>query len=210
MRFEKFIYFYPEKPMLIHIEQDLFKRLDNDSNMIAEKKYNGQRLELHYLDGHFQFWNRHGAELQFTPDAALIFALREFASNLKGYCIFDGELRHNKVIGVHQKIVLYDVFMWNGELSTGLTFHQRRSVLRFLKFDSDPRFEFDSGPLIRASFIMGGYNQFLEDFNIVIKDPEIEGLVIKDKRGKLNLSRTSNAPSNWMWKVREKSGRYDF
>lgn len=199
MKFEKFIYFYPERPQLIHIEQDLFFRLDNDPDTIAEKKYNGQRLELHYLDGHFQFWNRHGAELQFEPDANLMFALRELASHLKGYCILDGELRHNKVVGVRQKIVFYDTLMWNGELLTDMTFIQRAEMLPYLETTGDPL----STPVWYTHI-------FEKTFNEAIEDPEIEGLVIKNMKGMLNLSRTGNQDSNWMWKVREPSGRYDF
>jgi len=206
MRFEKFIYFYPEKPQLIHIEQDLFTRLDNDPHMIAEKKYNGQRLELHYLDGHFQFWNRHGAELQFQPDAKLMFALREFASNLKGYCIFDGELRHNKVVGVHQKIVLYDMFMFDGELAVSLRFSDRRRILRRTGLKQ----EYGDRPLSKTGWWQKSGYGFKEAFESAIKDPEIEGLVIKDLRGKLNLSRTNNQDSDWMWKVRKPNGSYDF
>ena len=74
--------FYPQKPTLISIEQPLFENLDKDPNVVAEIKYNGTRLilqrfgyppkdweldKLKPITERFEFWNREGSQLKYTP-----------------------------------------------------------------------------------------------------------------------------------------------
>lgn len=199
MKIKKFLYFYPEKPQLIHIDQALFQDLSEKKEWVAERKYNGSRLQLHCLNGKFDFWNRHEAQLAFRPSSAMLEALR-YAIPEKGYYLFDGELRDRKVIGVRDKIMLYDVFIWNNELLAGHPFWYRRNILKKC-------FTCNAEPVgIPEQFT----DNFKEVFTEVIQDEEIEGLVLKNTRGTLNLGRTSAANSAWMMKVRKPSGRYKF
>ena len=195
---DTFAYFYPERPVLMDPTNPLIDRMSASKDYIAEKKFNGNRLQLHYIGGAFQFWNRHNKCLSFTPGEELSEALE--ALPLKGYCLFDGELRHNKCVGVRQKIMLYDVFIWNNKLLINEPFWARRSILESLcEVDGDPLgcpFQFASS--------------FREVFADVTKDDEIEGLVMKNLHGKLNLSRSRGIDSRWMMKVRKPSGRYRF
>jgi len=202
MLINDFTYFYPEKPVLISIKQPLLSRLSESENYCAEKKYNGQRLELHFLPEpqHFEFWGREGERLTYMPDKNMIDALGKFKSKLTGYCMFDGELRHNKTKGVQHKMVLYDVFMWDGRLLVDLDFEDRRKILEnILKIEDEPigiTDQYDS--------------HFKELFEGFIKDPEIEGLVMKNRKGKLNLGRKAGQKSRWMYKVRRPTKNYRF
>ena len=199
MKIKKFTFFYPERPFLIHIDQPMFEELSRKANWIGEKKYNGSRLELHYINNDFQFWNRHNEKLCYEPDDEVREALDEFKTELpNGYCLFDGELRHNKTKGVRQKIILWDTFIWNHELLTK-PYWYRRGLLDTLEIEGEP--------LGRPETFK---DNFLEVFKDVITDPEIEGLVMKNIRGNLKLGRTSASPSGWMYKVRKPSGRYQF
>lgn len=119
MRINSFLYFYPEKPRLIHIDQPLFEELSNKPEWVAEMKYNEKRLQLHCLDGDFQFWNRHEALLNYNPTPQIISKLPP-----KGYYLFDGGLRDRKAIGVRDKVLIFDVFVWNGQLQLGKTFRE--------------------------------------------------------------------------------------
>lgn len=199
MKIEQFTYFYPEKPKLIKKEQSLFQRVSNDDNWIAEFKYNGSRMLLHNFDGKFEFWNRHKNLLNFRPQPEMIQALKD-ANLPKGYNLFDGELRHNKVVGVRNKAILYDVFVWDGEVLLDKTFEQRREIL-------ENTFKCETEPL-------GITRQFEDNFDgcydFALKNEELEGLVMKNLRGKLDISRTSNRPSMWMLKVRKETGRHRF
>jgi len=209
MKLESFKYFYPEKPKLIHVDQPLFETLSESKDWVAEKKYNGQRLLLHYIvepvkplpATHlfpFQFWGRYGEKLTYKPNTEIKEALR--ALLLKGYCLFDGELRHGKVTGIKDRIILYDVFIWRNELLINKPFWYRRNLLKkILECEEEP---------------IGITEQFRENFRVlfdtVTKSPEIEGLVMKNTKGMLNLGRTAALNSKWMYKVRKGNGSYRF
>jgi len=223
MKIDSFVYFYPEKPRLTSIKSDMFQRLSEDPFWLAERKYNGKRLQLHVLplkpldfpsttylphtngvfEREIQFWNRHGEQLPYQPSKEVIEALGNIPWP-NGYCLFDGELRDKKVVGVRDKIVLWDVFVWDGELLTDKTFLQRAEIMHdaFGSITTDP-----SQPLSLSSWII---KDFGKAFEKVIQDPEIEGLVMKNLNGKLQLGRTAAVDSAWMWKCRKESGRYRF
>jgi ATP-dependent DNA ligase len=198
MKINKFTYFYPEKPRLISVDQALFAILNDKSEVVAEKKYNGIRLQLHCMpDGTFQFWNRHNTKIQYIPSDELLDSLNQMGC--EGYNIFDGELRHAKTKGVQHKIVLFDVFAHQGVLLNKRPFWNRRGVLEGYNFVNDnlkPAEQFDS--------------DFLKIFNEVTKVQEIEGLVMKNKTGMLELGRKAGVSSKWMWKVRRPTKNYRF
>ncbi|MFZ5452455.1 MAG: hypothetical protein ACOZF2_11395 [Thermodesulfobacteriota bacterium] len=200
MRLESFKYFYPERPRLLHIEQPLFEQLSRDANWVAEPKYNGSRLQLHFIDGAWQFWNRHEQRMSYTPSQEVLEALASLS--LSSYWLFDGELRHNKTKGVRHKIVFYDVFISADNLLTGIPFDYRRAILEsLLAYCSD------YNALSLAPQFEGNFRQV---FGELVQDEELEGLVIKNLHGQLQLGRGRAVDSNWMCKVRKPSGRYQF
>ena len=126
-----FKYFYPERPRLLHVDQPLFDQLSQNPSWVAEPKYNGSRLQLHVINGAFHFWNRHQEPLVYTPSREVLDSLRSL--DLKGYWLFDGEMRHNKTKGIKHQIVLYDVFIANGELLNAKPFWWRRQIMAGIK-----------------------------------------------------------------------------
>jgi ATP-dependent DNA ligase len=195
----EFEYWYPEKPKLLLLGQPLFRRLDQNRAWVAELKYNGSRLQLHIKDGDVQFWNRHGERFasRFIPRPETVEAIRE-AVPKRGYFLFDGELRHFKTKGVRDKVVLYDTFIWAGDLLNKAAFAIRRQLLECLEIS-------EGGPLTFAEQHKTGFEEL---FHEAIKDEEIEGLVIKNLTGLLNLGRKRGLDSNWMFKVRKQTGRH--
>jgi ATP-dependent DNA ligase len=197
------MYFYPEKPKLISINQPLFQKLSDDPGWVAEPKYNGSRLVLMIDGDKIEFWNRHGQQFGYKPDKNLRESLQEFASHTTGFCMFDGELRHNKVKGISHKIVLWDTFVWDGEiLQSEYLLRQTNLINTCLCLTI--------GQAKHLSLCSQHMESFRDLFNQWTKDPEIEGLVIKNLNGKLNLSRTAGQPSNWMFKVRRPNNSYRF
>lgn len=202
MKIEKFKYFYPERPSLIHIDQ--IGQYQNEGN-ICELKRNGSRLQLHYIPSSgrsgWQAWNRHEEIMSYKPNSGIARALKNIRQDLSGYCLFDGELRHNKTKGIQHKIEIFDIFIYNGKLLVGKPFWYRRALLE----DIHNIHQYSS---IRLA------EQYHADFKYVyeyhIPKPEIEGIVIKSKLGKLNLGRNRCLDSKWMWKVRRPSNSYKF
>lgn len=196
MRINEFKYFYPEKPILATIDQiSLF----DDRDYVAEKKYNGTRLELHYINNEFEFWNRHGEKIKFSPDNKLFNLL--YKLYLIGYNVFDGELRHNKVKGIYNKIIIYDIFIYKNNLLINKTFRERRKILETI-FQVK-----EKSPL---SLSRQFYKNFKLVFKNVIRNEEIEGIVIKKLDSKFNLSRIRSSDSSWMYKIRKPHKNYKF
>ena len=203
MEINKFTYFYPERPGLIHIDQPLFSRLSDDPAWIAEPKFNGSRLELHRLpSGNWEFWNRHGEKFNYSPSPEVSAALAKMPLEDGKYYLFDGELRHNKTKGVRQKIVLYDVFVLAGDLMIPVPFDRRRGALEYF----NKRGGCSEALTIAPQYLDG----FGAVFKALITDPEIEGLVMKRLNGKLDLGRKRAANSSWMMKVRKPNNSYRF
>jgi len=199
MRIENFMYFYPEAPQLCLIESDLFQRLSKDPNWIAEKKYNEQRLMLHF-SSEFDFWNRHGKRLKYEPSPILQESLLALSQKLTGYNMFDAGLRHNKTRGVRHMIVIYDIYVWNSEMLIKSEFKERRSMLEDI-------LPCEEVPIRIPKQFKSCFEQM---FHRVIDDDEIEGLVMKNLTGKIAPGRMCPVNSDWMFKVREPSGRYKF
>jgi ATP-dependent DNA ligase len=192
MEIEKFTYFYPERPRMISSDGNFFDLLSKKQEVVAEKKYNGIRLQLHSMpDGSFQFWNRHNVRLQYLPSQELSESMGELG--LEGYNVLDGELRHGKVKGVKHKIVLFDVFIFENQLLVDKPFSYRRGLLEKLIYADN------------LQLAQQYRDNFRGLFEFVTQEPEIEGLVLKNKTGHLDLGFKSGTLSKWMWKVRRPS-----
>lgn len=216
MKLYEIKYFYPEKPVLILIESDAFEKFSNDPDYVAEPKYNGSRCEVHILDGKVEFWDRHGKHLKYNSDILHEEAREQLKKALvtifgkKGYFVLDGELRHNKVAGIQNKLVIYDIHVFENEVLNKLTFGSRRSIL-MQKFGEAHGY-FDKRIL---SLIQQYENNFKKVFDDYVAgfygDPdEYEGIVIKNLTCKMKLGRVSGADSIWMFKVRKATGRHRY
>jgi ATP-dependent DNA ligase len=216
MNFNDFIYLWPEKPVLVHRDQDLVDQLSDDPDYVAEPKFNGQRCVVHTLDGKISFWSRHGAELKYAlkyGDSEGYKALVKMLKTMfpKGYWQFDGELRHNKVQGIYHKLVVWDCFVYKNRFLYKEQFWARRELLAK---------HFDSGhPYEKLDSQIHLITQYKTDFRRHFKDytegvygdaDEFEGLVMKSLKGKLNLGRKSSSNSLWMRKIRKATGRHRY
>jgi len=213
MKITEFTYFFPDRARLLRADQPLFDQLATHPDWIAQKKYNGSRLQLHYYQGEFQFWNRHGQKMAYKPSKEVLEALH--ALELHDYWLFDGELRHNKVIGIRHKIVLWDVFIAGNELLNKVPYGSRFTIL-LSKFGHEA-FNldwFDTEHVVSPVQVFKN-SEGLYDAHVVttcdfktlfnsLDDKEIEGLVLKNRTGCLLLGRTKAQESPWTFKVRKK------
>jgi ATP-dependent DNA ligase len=206
MKFKSFRYFYPEAPTLIHRDSELVDKFSADSQWVAEPKYNGCRLMLHIIDGDVQFWDRHGKQLKYNDHPAKTIIERLKMLFPKGYYLFDGELRNNKVTGIRDKMVLWDCFIWDGEFLNHVPYALRRLRIEGFLVSGD---EYDIS-LIKQ--YPGDFKQVFENYILGLhgNPEEFEGIVMKNLNGMLNLSPTKNNESSWMFKIRKETGRHKF
>jgi len=201
MLLTSFTYLYPERPTLLSLQRNkaLIQGLSK-KEWIAERKYNGSRCVLHYLDGKFTFCDRHGDYLKYTPNADMAASLRDLANKLEGYWIFDGELRHNKTKGISHRLILWDVLVSENHLLNEPPFWVRRSILEdYCTVEGEP---------IGCTKHYRG--EWAEVYNSVLDDEECEGIILKNLKGVLRVGRSSAFDSTWMLKIRKTTGRWQF
>jgi hypothetical protein len=181
-------------------------QFSDDPQWVAEPKYNGCRLQLHILNGNVQFWDRHNKLLKYNDNPSKTIVERLKMLFPKGYYLFDGELRNNKVPGIRDMIVLWDCFIWNGEFQNHVPYALRRLLLQgFLSVNN-------ALELALIEQYPGDFKQVFENYVLGLhgNPDEYEGLVMKNLNGKLNLSPTKNNESSWMFKIRKETGRHKF
>jgi ATP-dependent DNA ligase len=224
MKFKKHIYFYPENPMLVHRDQELVEQMSADENFVAEPKYNGTRCVLTVIDHEVSFWTRHNYPVKTLNHEAPEYheMVKEIKAALPstGHFQFDSELRHHKVTGLSFHLVVWDCFIYNDEYLNKLTFDERRKyVLKHFKPTGN-----DQGKVIKLSEYkrrVTVIEQFKSDFRRVFDEfvsgkrslghaDEFEGLVMKNRKGKLALGRSATPESRWMYKIRIETGRHKF
>jgi ATP-dependent DNA ligase len=196
------MYFFPAKPKLITLQQDLFQKLNGNQNFVGELKYKGDRLELITPDGGktFQWWNRHGSIFKFNPSAKLLESVKPL--KLKGFCQLDGELLDHKTVNVKNTPVLFDVIVFNGELQNNKTFRQRREMLWTIF--GKPELIYDTPEIgvvnIAPQWPTGEFQDVYDEYTQI---KWIEGLVMKNLEAKLITGRTSCPTVATMYKVRK-------
>jgi ATP-dependent DNA ligase len=224
MKFKKHIYFYPEKPSLVHRDQPLVGDLAKNDNWIAEPKYNGTRCVLTVINGDVSFWTRHGEQVKILNKDTVeyIEMVNEVKEALpdKGHFQFDSELRHHKVKGLSFHLVIWDCFIYNDLYLNRLEYDERRELV--LKHFYFPENTSDKVIILnRYKRRVAVIEQFKTDFRKVFDEfvsekrvlgnpDEFEGLVMKNRKGKLSLGRKTNPNSTWMFKMRIETGRHKF
>jgi ATP-dependent DNA ligase len=224
VRFDNFIYFYPEKPTLVHRDQELVDELSDNPDFVAEPKYNGTRCIVVVLNGDVAFWTRHNHPVKNlktgTPEYNELVQEIKIRVPDKGHFQFEGELRHSKVTGIQYKIVLWDCLIYDGEYLNKLTYDERRELVeKHFQTASDASGKVISIlPYLKRVKVI---EQFKGDFRAIFNEyvagqrrlgepEEFEGLVMKNRNGKLALGRRTNPDSRWMFKIRIETGRHKF
>jgi ATP-dependent DNA ligase len=191
------IYYYPNKPILIHPNSSIVLEKSLDSNWWAEIKKNGTRLCLRKDKNNYTFWNRHKEILDYQPTLELIEELNSI--KIPDGTQIDAELMHQKTKHIKHFIYIYDIYWYKGEqVLEPLSI--RRKMLEDLFYSSYKNFE-----------LTKNYSgDFLNLFNKVIVQEENEGLVLKNKNGIIKWDLKKCPEVSWQLKIRKTSKSYQF
>ena len=199
------IYYYPNRPILISPDNPSVELKSNDINWDAEIKWNGDRLVLQKQENpnkknfeNFVFFNRENDVLKYAPIKELMEELK--ALNLPPETQLDGELLHNKTKKIKNRIIFYDIYILGGHNVTGIL-QERRDILKLLF--NDKKFKHIE---IAERFETG----FTEKFKEVITREECEGLVLKNKTGKIVFNTIKSPDVCWQNKIRREHKNYKF
>lgn len=201
------LYFYPNKPILIHPDSPQIKEKSDDHSWWAEVKKNGTRLCLrkdkqeaskHKSFNNFVFWNRHKEVLNYDPSQSLLDELNSF--KIPEGTHIDAELMHFKTKNIKNLIYVYDIYWYKGIQVTETLETRRKMIEDIFGIESSKHFEvakkFDS--------------DFVTVFKEVTIQEENEGIVMKSKKGLINWNLKVCPEVWWQLKVRKPSKSYQF
>jgi len=198
------IFFYPNRPILVppdpnnplDPQPDYINSLEASGLYIAEKKYNGDNC---YAYSPTEFWNRHKERHRYTPTPEVLEELNKLPTNAH----YNFELMNYRTKAIKNQLIVHCVMAWKGQPMIGKTWGDSRKILEDIIPSTNKHVILS--PIYRKGF----WNLFQE-----ADGKEIEGIILKNPKGKLVFSTT--APSSkgievsWMLKIRKPCKKYQF
>lgn len=200
------LYYYPNKPILIHPTSSQVQEKSDNSNWWAEIKKNGSRLCLwkskedsskHKSFNDFIFWNRTKEILSYDPSQELLDELSTF--KIPEGTHIDAELLHQKTKNIKHNIYIYDIYRYKGN-QVFETLEVRRRMIEDI---------FGKGT--SHVYLAQTYqNDFVNLFNNIIVEDVNEGLVLKNRKSVIvwSLKKCEEVP--WQFKIRKPSSSYPY
>lgn len=204
----------------------------NDSRMLLKLLYGSYRPDGSSDDPVIELWNRHGEKLRyhlpdFLRDEILGIISKLEMNTVDTWHLFDGGLLHFKHSAIKDSIVLWDVLVRDDEYLIGTTYRQRYDLLAQAAVGdwcfTDPKGEEhkfgltfckENGHIfIPECFQPGKWDEVWELVERVNQDypqPLLEGLVMKNPVGELELGFPQQNNSSWMSRSRVLTGRHRY
>lgn len=197
----------------------------------SQLKYNDTHILLDY-DGPnlIYLWDRHGRHPNYQPTLALANELAAIGNNLTarhgpGRHLLDGGLLHDKHAAIKNTIVIWDMLVLNSKHQLQTTYKQRYEEL--LELLSGQRIEYRHKAagaerlgwrLSDNILIPDVYEErewdtawgLVERVNASYPTPLLEGLVLRNPNGRLQLGYNQVNNSSWLCRSRVVSGRHRF
>lgn len=200
------LYYYPNRPTLVPADPDTplkpkpdyINKLEKTGKFIAEQKWNGDNTEIYTDD--LSFWNRRKGLHRYQPLPETIKALKIFP---KG-CIINLELVHYRTKLIKDFLLIHSLLAWDGSVLAGKTWGDARLILDNF-FEEHPDLSDGTGLHLSPVWKSGFWKLFEE------ADGEmIEGIILKEPKGKLIISAGAIPDVTYMLKIRKPSKKYKF
>lgn len=198
---------------------------------IAQLKYNDTHSLFDFEDGELiQVWNRHRGLIAYDWSGRLGTSLRWIGQQLTikygpGRHLIDGGLLHAKHRAVKDCAAVWDVLILAGKHLVGTTYQERYDMLsalatadRFLVRGFDLGRHMADGVVIpdclkaerweEAWGIVNGLNTSLRKDGMT--EPFLEGVVLKDPKGRLRIATSERNNGDWMVRSRVQTKRHMF
>jgi hypothetical protein len=193
------LFYYPNRPTLIppdplnplNPRRDYMDGLERSGKYIAELKGNGDNCSL-YTDT-MTFMSRHKTVLKYHPTEEV----REELSRLPKGCVVNLELMHNRTKTVKNRLMVHCLMVYKGEPLYGKTWGDSRKILEDFQYGNH---------LVLSQVWKTGFFDLWKGTDGDI----IEGIILKDPKGKLVYSTSPINDVNWMMKIRKPSKKYSF
>ncbi len=208
-----------------------------DMGWKPQYKYNDSRCLIKILPGNnIELWNRHGERFRtYTAPDWLHMELLEVAGALgltsDSWHLLDGGLLDQKHQAIKDTIVIWDILVKEGEHLLGTTYQERYQILQN-SISSEETFwythkthqpinfgiKLTNHTLLARQYEPKDYESMWQTVQTVnapystptdIK-PVLEGVIIKDPNGRLEMGYKEKNNTDWMVKSRVTTGRHRF
>lgn len=207
MNYTKYRYIYPPRP-----ENKLpFDCLVDDNAFMAQPKLNGSNLTV-YTDGNkVMLMTRHNSEMSnILLDKNIFKSLHRG----NGWMAINGEYMNksknnsdNKLF--NHKFVIFDIIVFNGRQTVGMTFKERYDLLCNLY--NSKKYDNYINKINDWTYIVNTFNSnFLNVFKNLINIDMYEGLVLKQKNAKLKNGVSQKNNINTQLKIRKQTKNYNY
>jgi hypothetical protein len=218
MKYSKFMYLYPPRPVQTIHPSELNKY--DDGTFIAQPKYNGTCCLVFISETDLIVMNRHRGTI-FSDYKNIDF---RGMYRGKGWMVVCGEFLNKNKKGedgnpFNLKFIIWDILVYNGEYLIGSTFGDRIKLIEDLYPCSKMRvsgsklehFEHLCMTNHKNIFIAPTYNRnFQVLYNSIVDTDLYEGLVLKRADAKLTYGLSEKNNNGWQIKCRKPTKSYKF
>lgn len=178
------------------------------AGFVAQAKKNGTctLLAINPYDA-VAYDRHHQIQKAWKPPIILMERIRRMLPS--GHAALVCELLHSKVPGIRNTLYIFDVVAIGSEVLEGTTFRERHKILSpIFKNDNLKETHYDHGDgLWYARTFSKGH---LALYNSIIKNPEDEGIVVKNPDVKLSSLLREGTNDGWQAKCRRPTKNYSF
>ena len=204
------LFYYPNRPILIAADPDNpmepkpdnLNRLESQGKYVAEQKWNGDNTLIFTDD--WSFWNRRKERLHYRPSEEV---LKELKAVFPKGCIINCETVDTKTKTVKDLLVVHCLMAWEGSYLIGKTWGASRAILEGLGL---PLTVFGQSAYTNHVLLSRTTSEGFWNLYQMADGPIIEGIILKDAKGKLVFSTTPPPEVSYMLKVRVPSKKYNF
>lgn len=191
---------------------------------VAQLKFNGTRTLIELKPGgEIKFWTRRREPHKaYKPSRGMLNTLREIheVANPDEHMVIDGELMHSKTKSLKDTFIAFDLLVVNGDYLIGVPMIERYELLDDILIDPDQSHKLTKEKMtdrniaiyIRKNFWLaevfcfGFENEFKSRTDI----DEIEGLVLKNPKAKLEYGHSENNNTDWQIRCRKPHKNYKY
>jgi len=209
INYKSFRYIYPPRPE-INLPSSELDKYDNGL-WVGQPKLNGSNVTIFTNGTDLHIYNRHN-----SPLSNVKMPNNEFLSLYRGngWFVLNGEYMNKSKINqkgnvFNQKLVIFDVLVYNGVQTIGMTFNERIELLNKLFVST----EYD-GYINKISenvyIVKSFYQNFKNTYEKIVQIDMYEGWVLKKKGSKLKNGLSEKNNTDTQMKFRKPTKNYSY
>lgn len=207
--YNRYRYIYPPRPE-INLPSSELNKYDNGL-WLGQPKLNGSNITIFTNGVELHIYNRHN-----SPLSNVKMTKEDFLSLHRGsgWFVLNGEyMNKSKLNGKNEvfnhKLVIFDVLVYNGIQTIGMTFEERINLLNKLYTQSDYD-GFINKVSDKVYMVKSFYENFHQTYQKIIQTDMYEGWVLKKRNAKLKNGISEKNNTDSQMKFRKPTKNYSY